>query len=157
MEKNEFSKKVMKFYLTPAREIMIRDFSTIKRDEPIKKVMNEISKRSVNHLWVVDSDDRVVGIITEKDLLDSIKTPLLGEEIAWDILEMKSLLYKRIKNAGDIMTPRLFKCESDTDLKTIVNIMVNNRIRHFPVVDSDKLIGEININQIIKLISREFF
>jgi len=157
MEKDEFSEKVRRFYLTPAKEIMSHDFPAVKRDEPIRKVIREISKQSVDHLWVVDNNKKAIGIITEKDLLDGIKTPLFGEEIAWDALEIRSLLYRDVKTAEDMMTPRLFKCEPDTDLKTMVKLMVDNRIRHLPVVEGELPVGEITINQIIKLTDKVFF
>ncbi len=157
MKNDEFSEKIGRFYLTPAREIMRREFPAVKRDEPIRKVINEISRQSIDHLWVVDKKNKIVGIITEKDLLDGIKTPLFGGKIAWDVLEIRSLLYRDVKTAEDMMTPRLFKCTPDTDLKRIVKLMVDNRIRHLPVVDEELPVGEITIDQIIKLTDKVFF
>ncbi|HDH41531.1 MAG TPA: CBS domain-containing protein [Candidatus Altiarchaeales archaeon] len=157
MERDEFLDKIEKFYLTPAREIMSHDFPAVKRDEPIRRVIREISKQSVDHLWVVDSNNKVIGIITEKDLLDGIKEPLFGEDIAWDTLEIRSLLYRDVKTAEDMMTSRLFKCEPDTRLKEIVKLMVDNRIRHLPVIEDGLPVGEITIDQIIKLVDKEFF
>ena len=157
MERDEFLEKVKRFYLVPAREIMSHDFPAVKRDEPIKKVIREISRQSVDHLWVVDSDNKAIGIVTEKDLLDGIKKPLFGEDIAWGALEIKSLLYRDVKTVEDMMTSRLFKCEPDTHLKEIVKLMVDNRIRHLPVIEDGLPVGEITIDQIIKLVDKEFF
>lgn len=157
MDKEEFLEKVKKFYMTPAKDIMNKKFPTIKFNESISNVMNEISKQAVDHLWVVDDDNKVVGIITEKDLLDAMKKPLFGEDLAWDALEKKSLLYRDIETADCLMTPRLFTCESDTDLKRIVKVMVDNRIRHLPVIEDGSPIGEITIDPIIKLVNKNFF
>ncbi|MEA3255834.1 MAG: CBS domain-containing protein [Candidatus Altiarchaeota archaeon] len=156
-EKNEFTEKIKKFYLTPAGEIMSQDFPSVKRDTPIEEVIKEISRQIEDHLWVVDDNNKPVGIITEKDLLDGIKTPLFGKDIAWDALGIRSLLYRDVKTAEDMMTPRLFKCKSDTDLKSMVKLMVDTKIRHLPVVKGGVIIGEITIDRIIKLVDKEFF
>ncbi len=157
MEKDEFLEKIERFYMTPVRELMRKTFPSVKCGEPIRKVIREISKRSVNHLWVVDDRKRVVGVVTEKDMLDAIKKPLFGEKIAWDALEIKSLLYRDVNTVEDMMTDRLFKCELDTDLRTVVRLMVDNRLRQLPVVEGDLIVGEITVDQIIKLVDKEFF
>lgn len=156
-EKDEFSEKIKRFYRTPAKEIMSQDFPVVKQDKPIREVIREMSKQSVDHLWIVDDDNKVAGIITERDLLDAIKEPLFGKEIAWDALGIRSLLYRDVKDAKDMMTPRLFKYKPDTDLKTMIKLMVDNRIRHLPIVEGEVIIGEITIDQIIKLVDKIFF
>ena len=156
-ERVEFSEKIEDFYKTPASEIMVGSIPHIPRDEPIRKVIEEISKKAIDHLWVMDNDKKLVGIITEKDLLNALKEPLFGAGVAWDALEIKSLLYRDVKIAESMMTTRLFKCEPHTDLKTVIKCMVDNRIRHIPILEGEELKGEININQIIKLVNKKFF
>ena len=155
MEK-EYLEKIREFYQTTAGELMNEDLPSIGANEPIKKAINEMSSRCLDHLWVVDGK-KLVGVITEKDLLNATKKPGYGDEIAWNALEKRSLIFRSNRSAEDMMTKRLFTCKKDANVASMVKLMTDNRIRHLPVVEGDGIVGEITVDLIVKLVDKEFF
>ncbi len=153
----EFTRKVKEFYKTPAREIMVKTFPKINAEESIKTVIGEISNTNIDHFWI-EENGKIVGIVTEKDLLNATKKPWFGESASAEaILKTRSLLYRDLRNVTDLMTRRLFKINQDTELETIVKLMVDNHIRHLPVFDGEDMVGEIVVDQIIKQVDNKFF
>jgi CBS domain-containing protein len=154
MEK-DYLEKIKEFYGTHAKDVMRTDFPFVGSDEPMRKVIKEMSGRCLDHFWIV-ADGKVLGVITEKDLLRATKKPLFGEEIAWGALDAKSLIFRSTKTAKEMMTHRLFTCSPDTEIATIVKLMTDNRIRHLPVVDGGSIVGEVTVDCIVKLVDRMF-
>ena len=88
----------------------------------------------IRHLPVVDGD-RVVGIVSQRDLLRAAVSSLLelgrAEERNW----LRKIAVVRV------MTPRVFTVASSVPLQAAVEIMINKQIGCLPVVDDGKLVG----------------
>jgi CBS domain-containing protein len=89
----------------------------------------------VGALLVVDDDGHAVGIITERDIL---------RECHHRRGRLESLLVR------EAMTRDLIIGVPDDDLGYTMGIMTNNRIRHLPVVDGDRIAGLISIGDVVK-------
>jgi CBS domain-containing protein len=86
----------------------------------------------VGSLMVLDGD-RVVGIITERDLLQRV----LAEQ----------------RDAGktpveDVMTTEILCCQLHTTIDEARSVMKDRRVRHLPVVDDEGLHGVISIGDL---------
>lgn len=55
-----------------AGEVMTRELQTIHSDEPIDAAIDRIGEGRIHALVVLDDDDRLVGIVTHRDLLDHL-------------------------------------------------------------------------------------
>tara|TARA_R110001592_G_scaffold170807_2_gene408562 strand:- start:10090 stop:10548 length:459 start_codon:yes stop_codon:yes gene_type:complete len=90
-----------------------------------------------NHIGslVVTDNGKLVGILSERDLLK--------------VLHKKQAMWVPIMVA-DAMTPDPFVCEPDNTLEEVMNIMVDNNIRHLPVVYQGKLEGMLSITDIVE-------
>jgi CBS domain-containing protein len=89
----------------------------------------------VGALLVLDDDGHPLGIISERDVLRECHqgaTPLEGILV------------------GDAMTRELLVGVPDDDLTYIMGIMTNNRVRHLPVMDGDRIAGLISIGDVVK-------
>ncbi|PHS25376.1 MAG: inosine-5-monophosphate dehydrogenase [Methylophaga sp.] len=84
---------------------------------------------------VVTENDKLVGILSERDLLN--------------ILHEKHAVWVPL-TAKDAMTPDPFTCEPDNTLEEVMNIMVDHNIRHLPVVYKGKLEGMLSITDIVE-------
>ena len=89
----------------------------------------------VGALLVLDDDGHPVGIISERDVLREChrRGGRLGEVAV-----------------RDIMTPDLLIGVPDDDLAYSMGIMTNNRIRHLPVVDGERIAGLVSIGDVVK-------
>jgi len=138
----------MSFYDTPVEEIMNRNPPLIGQSASIHEVAVIVCKE--NHVWVVEEKDnrKIVGFITEKDLLDII-SPLPGKSYTIAVIRPKSLRHSEFEKAEDIMTRPVIKCRPRTTVEEALGLMVDHRVRRLAVTDNEEIIGEVSLNIMI--------
>lgn len=142
-----------------AREIMSRDVITVSPEEKVDKAARILVENKISGLPVVDANNHVVGIITEKDLIiraSELKVPFyitlfdgiifLENPIRFNN-DVKKYIATQVKDA---MTRKVFVVEEDTPVSEIVEILQKRAINRVPVVRNDKLVGIITRNDILK-------
>ena len=89
----------------------------------------------VGALLVLDDDGHPLGIISERDVLRECHRGAapLGEIVV-----------------REAMTHDVLVGVPDDDLGYIMGIMTNNRVRHLPVVDDDRIVGLVSIGDVVK-------
>ncbi|MCX8110416.1 MAG: CBS domain-containing protein [Syntrophorhabdaceae bacterium] len=110
---------------------------TISPDAIVYRALEMMNNKGVGALVVVNENNKVEGIITERDYARKV------------ILQGKSSKETYIK---EIMTTELFVVNPNTTLEECMGIMTEKRIRHLPVLDGDKLVGIISIGDVLKAI-----
>jgi len=100
------------------------------------QAMNE---RKIGSLVVVEGK-RVVGIITERDILTRI--------VAVERSPSKT-------RVADVMTPQPITCVPDTPLEELRSVMHERRVRHVPVLESGALAGMVSIGDLNAAEARE--
>jgi CBS domain-containing protein len=91
--------------------------------------------RNCGFLPVVDEQEKVVGVVTDRDLCIAMGTRnRLPGEMA----------------VGEVIAPKLFYCKPEDDIHAALKIMGNKKVRRLPVVDSDrKLKGILAMDDIV--------
>lgn len=84
---------------------------------------------------VVTKAGKLIGILSERDVLR--------------ILHEKHAMWAPATIA-DAMTPDPIVCHPDNTLEEVMNMMVDNNVRHLPVVYGDKLEGMLSITDIVE-------
>ena len=105
------------------RKAMVID-DTIK----VKDAAMMMSKSNTGSLIVI-KNNKVMGIITERDILKNIS-------------ELKSKVSK-------VMTKKVVTINPDAEIDETKNIMLTNKIKKIPVVDEKKLVGIVTITDIL--------
>jgi len=85
---------------------------------------------------IVKEGDKLVGIVTEKDIVENA----VGKEL--DI--------KKIK-VRDIMTRGMITISPDDDLGKAIDVMIREDVRRLPVIKDNKLVGLLTEKDIIKI------
>ena len=116
-------------------EAMTRNPVTASPDENIQECSKKMCKDKVGSI-VIKEKDKLVGIISEKDIVSRVVC--------------KALDPKKLK-AKDIMTTRLVTIKPDLDIYDALVIMGNKEIRKLPVVENSKLIGFLTVKDILKI------
>ncbi|MCB2231690.1 CBS domain-containing protein [bacterium] len=116
-----------------------RDVVTAKSDYSIDKAMDLLITHNIGCLPIVDDDNLLIGIISDKDIFHRIHQTK-GE-------------YHHLKVA-DVMTKDLIVGLPSDDLEYIAGIMDKNWIRHVPIIEEEKIIGLISQRDIIKTTAR---
>ena len=142
-----------------AREIMSREVISISPEEKVDEAARILVENKISGLPVVDANNHVVGIITEKDLIiraSELKVPFyvtlfdsiifLENPIRFNN-DVKKYIATQVKDA---MTRKVFVVEEDTPISEIVEIMQKRAVNRVPVVRNEKLVGIITRNDILK-------
>jgi CBS domain-containing protein len=122
-----------------------REIIPIGENKRLKDVVEILHKKKVGALIVLDDDKRVMGIISERDIL---------KKLYETEREIKNV---RVKRA---MTPweKLIVSTPDDGVDYLMKIMTKNRVRHIPVVNSKcsnlnlytEFAGLISIGDVVK-------
>ena len=108
----------------------------IAPDAVIADVLHSLAFKDVGALVVSSDGSRVEGIISERDIVRSLRT--LGPD----------LLSKRVR---DLMTADVITCVPEDRAAGILALMVSKHVRHLPIVKDGKLVGMVSIRDLLKL------
>jgi CBS domain-containing protein len=108
-------------------------------DAPLGQVAVMLTQHHVHALMVVDRDGRIIGIITDFDLL-------AGE---WLSADPESLNVMRKMTAGDLMSTPVGSIEVDAQLDVAARRMKKETIRRLLVTDKGKPVGVISVSDIV--------
>ena len=127
------------------RDRMTSPAVTVTAETPFQDALKLMRDRRLRRLPVVDGAGRVVGIVSESDLLHASPSPATSLSV-W---EVNYLLWKL--KIGDIMTHHVLTIEEETPIEDAASLMVNNKIGGLPVVDGrDRLVGVITETDIFR-------
>ena len=133
-----------------ARDLMTTDVATIAPNAPLRVVAETMVERSVTGLTVVDGTARLLGPVTESDLLHRLAaTEQVRHSYLWGIFHSISRQaddYARAHGrvAADVMTlaEDLATATEDTTAEHLAKVMEERRIRHIPILGQEnRLIG----------------
>ncbi len=112
--------------------------ATITGDATVMDAARIMSDRHIGSLVVV-RDEAVVGMFTERDVLNRV------------VAQHKDPAATHIK---DVMTTPVACGKSSSAIEEVSSVMTEKRIRHLPIVEEGKLIGMISIGDIMALQNR---
>ncbi|MDO9574671.1 MAG: CBS domain-containing protein [Candidatus Contubernalis sp.] len=148
-----------------AQDIMKKNVITVKESDTVQDVAKVLLENGIGGVPVVNDDERVIGIITEGDLIyqgKKFKIPAFVEILGGVFyFNNPSKFEKDLKKmvatkAADIMSTKIISVEEDTLLEDIATIMVEKEINRVPVLNSQKkLVGIISRQDIIKAIHQQ--
>ena len=118
---------------------------TITEDFHIDEALKVMRDNKVRRLPVVDKDGRLVGIVSEMDLLYASPSPATS----LSVYEIHYLM-ARI-TVQDVMTKEVISIEENTPLEEAARIMVDNKIGGLPVVRDGKPVGIITETDLFKI------
>jgi len=127
------------------RDRMSKHPITITADAHIDEALKVMRDNKVRRLPVVDKGGRLVGIVSEMDLLYASPSPATS----LSVYEIHYLM-ARI-TVQDVMTKDVFSIEEDTPLEEAARIMVDNKIGGLPVVRNGTLVGIITETDLFKI------
>jgi len=119
------------------REKIQRNPVTISPDATFFEARNLIHEKGVRHLPVIDKNNMLVGIVTDRDIRKvgpSEATLLSVQEINYLLGKLKVSNFMTQKNKLITITP-------DTIIEEAVQLMHDNKIGCLPVIEGDKLYG----------------
>lgn len=142
-----------------AKDVMTKDVIAVKSNTKVEEVANLLVENKISGIPVVDDNNRVVGVVTEKDLI--VKATELRVPFYLTLFDSIIFLENPIRFNNDLkkytativadaMTTNVAVVEEDTPISSVVDIMQKKRVNRVPVVRNEKLVGIITRNDILK-------
>lgn len=121
--------------------LMTTNVATCRLDEPLSAAAERMWTRDCGVLPVVDTDERVVGMVTDRDICMS----------TW----MNGCAPQSL-SVATAMSRALHSCSPEDSLDSAEQLMRKNQIRRLPVVDrGGKLVGILSLADIVREAQRE--
>jgi CBS-domain-containing membrane protein len=142
----------------PVRNLMTSAVVTIKRDADLHEAARLLSENMISGMPVVDDNNRVIGVISEADILilAGMKKEHTFKDILRNILGEPVSAKKRGNKVEDVMGFPPITSKADDDIGEVAKILDDRRIKRLPVVDDEgKLIGIISRADIVRAIGKK--
>lgn len=135
-------------------DVMTTDVVTVRVSTPYREIVDLMTSRHISAVPVVDDFRRVLGVISEADLL--YKVELIGEPHERRIFEGRRRHAARVKAdamvAGELMTAPAVTVLSGTPLAAAAKQMDRERVKRLPVTDDmGRLIGIVSRADLLKV------
>jgi len=142
-----------------ASDVMVRDVVTVTPDTDIEEAVKLLIAHDISALPVIDGSARLVGIISEADL---IQRPEIGvdkrrpwwlEAVTPAATLADEFAKARGKKVGEMMTRNVVTATEDTPLAEIAALLEHKRIKRVPIVRDGKVVGVVSRANLIQALA----
>jgi CBS domain-containing membrane protein len=142
----------------PVKELMTKNVVFVKKDADLHEAARILSENRISGMPVIDDNNRVIGVISEADLLmlAGMKKEHVFKDIVRHILGEPVSARKGGNRVEEVMSFPPITSMADDDIAEVANVLDEKRIKRLPVVDAEgKLIGIVSRADIVKTISKK--
>ncbi|MFO1101238.1 MAG: CBS domain-containing protein [Xanthobacteraceae bacterium] len=142
-----------------AMDVMVRDVVTVKPDDTVADAIKLLIMHDVSALPVVDDDGRVVGVISEADLVHREEIGTEKHRPWWlEALTPASTLAEEFakshgRRVDEVMSAKVVSASEDTPLGDIATMLEKHRINRVPILRDGKLVGTVSRSNLIQAIA----
>ena len=110
-----------------------RESFTLRETDTVKQASQNLYEKKVGSMPVLDKNNNVVGIISERDLSKFIYTERFNINLP----------------VAQIMSKNLITCDLNTSVTELMEIMTDKKIRHVLIMEDNKLLGIVSIGDVV--------
>ena len=150
-----------------AMDVMTTNVVTVGPDTSVQDVAKILSERGISGVPVVDAENRVIGIVSEGDLLHRIETGTerrperaTGRRRSWwldtigrDEELARDYVKSHGRTAGDVMTREVVSVNDTTELADVATLLETKRIKRVPVLKDGKLVGIVSRANLVRALA----
>lgn len=133
-----------------AQDVMVRGVISIGPDMPVRAAAHAMISNGVSALPVVDIGAKLLGIVSEGDLIRRMENDTERERSWW--LEMfvstetlaREFVKSHAKRVADVMTRTVITAAPDASLREIANLMEKHGVKRVPIVENEKVVGIVS-------------
>lgn len=139
------------------KDLMSRDVVTVSPGATVKHAAELLVEHKVSGLPVVDTDGRVLGVISERDLLFKAQGELEGQDwIRWltDPLAVTDRRKRAAKLVGEAMTSPVETVGPNQPVAWAARLMLGSGIKRLPVLEQGRLVGIVTRADLMRALAR---
>jgi len=143
-----------------ARDVMVSPVITVERIATVRDVAKVLLEKRISAVPVVDNVGKVVGIVTESDLMHRAEA---GTErpyswwvhfLAGDATIAADYVKSHAAKVEDVMTPDVVTATPETPLHEIAALLEERQIKRVPIVNKDgSLVGIVSRANLIQVVA----
>lgn len=133
-------------------DVMTRSVVTIEPAAPVKQAAATLAASGFTALPVVDPNGKLVGVVTEADVVAERIPPGPRQRIWGDQQERWP---EPPATVGEVMSSPPMTVTSSSDAAELARRMIDRRVRSVPVVDGDRLVGIVTRRDLVRVIGRD--
>lgn len=135
------------------RDVMTTEVVTVRQDAPFKEVARLLDEHNVSALPVLDEDGRLVGIVSEADLLPKEYRDRPGRLAR--LMHRHETIKAEGGVAGDLMSSPAVTIGPDASLGDAAQLMMRERVKRLPVVsEGGDLVGIVSRADLVEAFLR---
>ena len=113
-----------------------RSVITATSKETVQSIAQKLSQNRIGAVVVVDDKGGIAGIVSERDIVRAVANGRNCKDVV-------------IK---EVMTTNLIVSQSGDDLDYVMAVMIQNNIRHLPVVEESGLVGLLSMRDVVRVL-----
>jgi CBS-domain-containing membrane protein len=143
-----------------AADIMITDVITVHPETTTKDAALILVENGISAAPVVDAEGRLVGIVSEGDLIRRAEIGTDKRRSWWlDFLSSpetraSDFVRSHAVKVADVMTKEVVTATRDTSLSQIANMLERNGIKRVPIVEGDRIAGIVSRANLLRAFSK---
>jgi CBS domain-containing protein len=144
-----------------ARDVMVAPVITIKPNSSVKEVARIFLERRISAVPVIDEQGKLVGIVSEGDLLHRSEAGTERQRPWWlhaftgDATLATEYAKSHARRVADVMTRNVITAAPDTPLRDIATLLEKNSIKRVPIVKDGQLVGLVSRANLLQAVASE--
>lgn len=141
------------------KDVMTTEVLTVAEDTPFKDVVDLLVEHRISSVPVVDDERRLVGLVTEADLMSKEAFDLRHRRplaIVAELISGTSRWSGKASGltAGAVMTERVVTVGPAADVRAAARRMLELGVKRFPVVEDGRLVGIVSRQDLLRIFHR---
>jgi len=142
-----------------ARDVMVSPVITVKSSSSVREVAKTFLERRISAVPVVDDQGKLVGIISEGDLMHRSEAGTERQRSWWllQLTEDETLAAEYVKaharKVADVMTRHVITAAPDTPLHEIATLLEKNSIKRVPILKDGQLVGVVSRANLVQAVA----
>lgn len=134
------------------KDVMTTPAVTVRVDTSIKEALAILDEHRITALPVVAGHGRVIGVVSEADLIRDGVQPDFRAHLAYAPAEMHMLPPHTV---GEVMNAHAVTVSPDSDLLDATDLMTTTTVKSLPVVDDDgRVVGVVSRRDVVHVLAR---
>ena len=135
------------------KDVMTTQVVVVRSGATFKEMAAALRQYRVSAFPVIDEHEKVIGIVSEADLL--AKEALTDPGVVTGVLDHRDVLKAEGLTAGDLMTPRAVTVRPEDSVEHAAQLMYFLKVKRMPVVDADGgLVGLVSRADVLAVYDR---